>query len=328
MNVHVAKLSADEEARLLQLFDVQEKNIKRSFLEFVRDAKSDAPMKEILTLLDQNRVDDAINYINRFVDRLGNTVVEAFRQSVSTNVAGMAGRIAELNPRIIVSFDSTSPRVVQIMQQNKFEFIQEFTEEQRQATRYALTEALSQGYGSRQAAIRFRQSIGLTTTQLRAVDNYRALLEGNSAEALSRNLRDRRSDNATRNAINSGRALNKDQIDRMVARYEQRYLIYRSENIARTEMHAAVSQGNDEAVRQVTEQSGIDPSQIKRTWHTNLDGRERDWHETMNGQTVGLDEPFIDGLGNRLMYAGDKKAPAKTIISCRCWVTHQIGQVN
>jgi len=46
----------------------------------------------------------------------------------------------------------------------------------------------------------------------------------------------------------------------------------------------------------------------------------------MDGQEVGLEEPFTDGDGNRLMFPGDPNAPPATTVSCRCVVTHRVKQ--
>jgi uncharacterized protein with gpF-like domain len=276
-------------------------------------------------MLEQNRVDDAIAFVNSFTIPLGNAVAEAIRNAAGAGVKAMAPKVQNINPEISISFNPLSTRLIQIMTQNRLEFISEFTEEQRQATRYALVQAIEQNMTARQAAARFRDSIGLTARQLQAVDNYRRLLEEGSAEALGRTLADSRFDRTVSNAVSGVKSLTKSQIDRMVERYTERYLVYRSEMIARTESVKAVSQGNDEAIRQVVLQSGLSNSSVTRTWHSIHDSRTRDHHRSLDGKQVGLDEPFIDGLGNRVMYPGDPNAPPITTIQCRCVVTHSIG---
>ena len=56
----------------------------------------------------------------------------------------------------------------------------------------------------------------------------------------------------------------------------------------------------------------------KKVWLAGADGRTRDWHIDMDGQEKGLDEPFIDGLGNKLDYPKDPSAPPETVYNCRC----------
>ena len=59
-----------------------------------------------------------------------------------------------------------------------------------------------------------------------------------------------------------------------------------------------------------------------KKWNTIIDGREREWHEEVNGTTIPLSEPFAVG-GELLMYPLDTSlgAGADNIANCRCWLT-------
>lgn len=80
----------------------------------------------------------------------------------------------------------------------------------------------------------------------------------------------------------------------------------RSEKIARTETHNTVSAG--------THETYIAANIQQREWLTTIDGRERDSHAAINGEIVGINQPFSNGL----MYPGDPSGPAEEIINCRC----------
>lgn len=68
---------------------------------------------------------------------------------------------------------------------------------------------------------------------------------------------------------------------------------------------------------------------MKKVWMATPDGRTRDWHVDLDGQEVGVDEEFIDGVGNALMYPGDPGGAPETVYNCRCtMVSHVIGFVN
>ena len=56
-----------------------------------------------------------------------------------------------------------------------------------------------------------------------------------------------------------------------------------------------------------------------KTWKTIIDGREREWHEEVNGVTIPIDEPF-EVNGELLMYPLDDSlgASADNIANCRC----------
>ena len=92
---------------------------------------------------------------------------------------------------------------------------------------------------------------------------------------------------------------------------------HRTEMIARTETHGAMSAGNNELFKQ----AGVQ----KREWLATGDGRTRDthmtaWNKYSEGGIPGaitFQQSFIVG-GHHLRYPGDKQAPIKETISCRC----------
>ena len=206
------------------------------------------------------------------------------------------------------------------MQQERLALIREFTEQQRQATRLAMTDGITRGLNPIDQARAFRNSIGLTQRQQASVINYRRLLEQASlgdGEALTRSLRDRRFDPTIRRAIRTGEPLSQAQIDRMVERYGDRSVKYRAEVIGRTEAQRAVHAGQDEAIRQAVEDGPIEPPEVRREWISARDGRVRDSHADLNGVVRGLDETF-PGRDGALRFPGDPWAPPSETIQCRC----------
>lgn len=89
----------------------------------------------------------------------------------------------------------------------------------------------------------------------------------------------------------------------------------RSEVIARTEITAQLNAG----LLLQYDDVGVE----MKEWVTNIDGFERDSHRAMNGETVGIKEPFSNGL---MMPAGDGD-PAETC-NCRCSCFPVIGGTN
>ena len=228
-----------------------------------------------------------------------------------------------------IAFDLTDPVAAEAMRQATLAFIREFTEAQRIATREALSQAIVDRVGTRGAARRFRNSIGLTIRQQAAVANYERLLGEGSAEALLRDLRDHRFDPTVRRAIASGEPLSRVQIDRMVERYRDRYLAYRAHTIARTETLTIISEAREEGLRQALQQTGLSTNVVVRQWRTTLDAKTRDTHRGMDRQSVaGVDTPFRSPSGALLRYPGDRSAPAAERINCRCVVTHEIKKVE
>lgn len=81
----------------------------------------------------------------------------------------------------------------------------------------------------------------------------------------------------------------------------------RARTIARTETAGALNSAEMVAARE----SGI---VVQKEWLSQGDERVRDSHAAIDGQRVGLGEPF----GNGLQQPGDQNGPPEEVISCRC----------
>lgn len=174
-----------------------------------------------------------------------------------------------------------------------------------------------------------RRGLTLTGRQVRAVDNFRRMLEDGSSESLTRQLRDRRFDPTLRRAIAGEIVLTTDQIDRMVQRYIDRQIDFRARTIAATEAVRIANESDNLFWRQAVESGQVDVNQIKRKWITSKDEKVRPSHRFAGRQpAVDLDEPFLTGDGNSLRFPGDPRAPASDTINCRCWVRTDLVEVS
>lgn len=307
-----------------RLLDRMEPRLAQAFLAAVLVAQRENTLDELTDLAREGRLMDVINDIaNAGAGNLSDAINAAFIDSGVAVAAGMAETFEQ-----VISFDRVNVRAVEIMQQNRLRLIVEFAQEQRIATREALQDGIRRGLNPRDTAREFRSSIGLTSRQQRAVQNYRRLLEQGSSEALNRQLRDRRFDPTVRRAVRGDLILTPEQINRMVQRYRERTLKFRSEVIARTESLRAVHEGTEEGFRQALENRVIDARTLVRTWHVRRDGRERDSHHTMQGQKRQIGEAFLSGAGNRLRFPGDINAPASETIQCRCAVSTRVLRLS
>jgi hypothetical protein len=285
-------------------------------METVSRIKDNISLKRIENLLTRGQMDEALKVAETSVSRMANEFIR-FSILAGQDTAALLENLFD----ITVSFDQTNVRAVNSMRNNRLRLIREFSNEQRKATREALIYGISEGLNPKAQALAFRDSIGLTARQQQAVNNYRRLLKSNSAEALTRALRDRRFDPTVMNSIKNGKALTKPEIDRMVDRYRERYLKYRSEVIARTEALRTAHQGTEEMFMQAIESGSFASDALVREWVTAHDERVRSSHSAMDGQQRPFGQPFISGEGNALMYPGDPSAPASETIQCRCVVT-------
>lgn len=85
--------------------------------------------------------------------------------------------------------------------------------------------------------------------------------------------------------------------------------IARADRIARTEVHGALNEGEFERA------SANSDILTRKQWLHSGNGRNpRDWHVDMDGETVGIDEDFSNGL----QFPGESGAPAEEVINCGC----------
>lgn len=314
-----------ERERLEKLVAKQAKSIQSAFREFIQSANSKRVLDEVSALLEHRDVEGALKIVDQYVVRFANVIPKAMIDVGSAEAYALGLQLFRLPGAVAVGFDPTYPRAAELIRASRMDLITRFSGQQRDAVRQALDRAFMTGQGPIATARAFRSAIGLTPRMEAAVFNYRTLLETGSREALMRDLRDRRFDPTVARAAEEGGTLTNEQIDRMVERYRFRAIQLRAETIARTEGTRATSEARREATQQMIDDTGVESSRVDRVWYPTLDDRTRDAHASMAGQRVGMDEPFTDGDGNRLMYPGDPSAPAKTTIGCRCVVAIEIG---
>lgn len=307
--------AVDPAQRLLDLIAKAEPRLRRALLNAIAAARNLTTLEVLAELIELGRFQEAI---------------DAAAQAAILSLAGETSAIYILAGQegaeflsdvleVAVDFDQVNARAVSIMQQERFRMIEEFTAAQRQATRAALVDGIQRGLNPIEQARNFRASIGLTAKQQVAVENYRKLLTQGSSEALSRDLRDRRFDATVRRAIRNGEPLTATQINRMVSRYNDRFIIFRSNTIARTEALRTVHQGTEEAYEQAFEQGALDRDQVERTWNAAGDDRVRDTHDDYDGEVRAVGEKW-----GPLRFPGDSQAPPRETVQCRCALSTRI----
>lgn len=317
-------MAISERVRLERMLAGVEGLVKQSFMAFLRDVRSDAVIREVANALERRDFERAFKIVDSYIARFSAVIPRAFQRAARLEMEHASETLKPLAGVVALSFDPGDLRAAQLMRRAQLQFIRDFSAEQRRATTRALSEALATGAGPIEAARAFRDSIGLSTYQQGVVSNYRRLLVNGEAEALDRAVRDRRFDSTVRSAVRTGEPLSSAQINRMTDRYRERFIMLRAETIARTESTRVTSMARQEAFRQTVDDLGLDRSQLRRVWNATHDARTRDSHRDMDGQEVAFDQPFVSGLGNRLMYPGDPSAPIEDTIQCRCVVTNRV----
>ena len=106
-----------------------------------------------------------------------------------------------------------------------------------------------------------------------------------------------------------------DRVQTVLTATGSEYWPNRARTVARTETMAAVNAGAYAGAVRDAEERG-DPAPFK-VWLATDDTRTRPTHHEADGQRTLLTEPFIVG-GARLLYPGDPRGPADSVVNCRC----------
>ena len=93
---------------------------------------------------------------------------------------------------------------------------------------------------------------------------------------------------------------------------------------ARTMVTGAENRGRFDRYREY-EDEGVEMTKI---WIATPDAHVRDWHLSMDGQEVPVNDYFIDGHGNELEYPGDEMAEPETVYNCRCSMKSHIKGIK
>lgn len=254
------------------------------------------------------------------LDAAGRRLAQEWSRSFNVAADATADTISA-GIRTLADFDPSAGSAVARMVTNRRRLITKFVGVQKAATREAVIEGFARGLDPKSLARTIRGSIGLSERQVQSVNNFRRLVTEGKAAALRRELRDKRFDRTLERAIEGDLKLTEGQIDRMVSRYEERMLKYRSETIARTESLRATHEGTEEMFQQAIETGNIDGESLERKWNTSGQENVRGSHQAMQGQKRPLGEPFLTGKGNLLQRPGDPDAPNSETSQCVCAVS-------
>ena len=166
---------------------------------------------------------------------------------------------------------------------------------------------IEQTFGQKQKALlgSFEPTVGTNSIMRDFVRSFGLLKIVQISSTTIKQLR-----NVINRSINEG--LSERETSKLIRERAPIIAASRAQTIARTETHAAANY----AVHESFLSTGIE---ARREWVSATDERTRDDHIAANGQTVGLNEPFIVG-NEELMYAGDPSGSPEQVVNCRCAV--------
>lgn len=181
----------------------------------------------------------------------------------------MVFRVEKARSRIDVP---PNPHSLKWIREHGGELVQGISDEQRGVIRDALAAMHKEGRRPQSVESTIKSLVGLNEQQAGAVERRR----GTMLEA----------------------GVDFDKVDAAVEHYADDLLDARAETIARTEGKEAIERGQADAWR-VAQNEQLLPAATRRRWTSMPDSDRRcDMCESMDGQIVGLDEPFVsDDVG-------------------------------
>lgn len=316
--------------------------IRKAFQQSIANMKG-AKLSDLIKAIEAKDIDAAIKILK--IDRTSLSALETELNNAYYSgaelVVDKVGNVQTKVGNVLFQFDYRSAAAERWVAEYSSKLIQEVTEEQKSLVRLALEKEIAAGTNPRTAALslvgkvdpvtgsRVGGMIGLHPTQSQWLGKAWEELNNLDPRYLTRGLRDPRFDSMVKKAIVDGVPLTDEQIRTIMARMEARTLKYRGDVIARTESINALRAGQHEGIKQAVEMGEVDQQDVMKEWDATMDSRTRDSHADMDGEQVGIDEPFNvnDSL---MMYPGDTSmgAAPEEVIQCRCRVSYKIDFIG
>ena len=89
---------------------------------------------------------------------------------------------------------------------------------------------------------------------------------------------------------------------------------------ARTSITSCENAGRFASMNQAEEMGVV----LEKQWEATPDGRTRDSHQDIDGETVGIHEEFSNGLD----YPGDPGGAPEEVYNCRCTMVPVVGRLD
>lgn len=318
---------------LLKSIEALEPSFKTAFLGSIADIKSAAQMSVIVRALEENRLDDVIRALHlspEFFAPLDDAIRAAYLQGGRDSLAALPALTEPGGGRLEIRFGGNSPRAQRWVSNHSSNLITAVSQDAKASARTVIEEAIRIGRNPRSTALdlvgrinkvtgrREGGIIGLTNPQTGHVIKARSeLFRGGPrgmSKFLGRKRRNKSFDKLILKHIADGTDLSLKDVDRIVQSYENSLLLLRGETVARTESLAAFNAGQQEGVAQLVESGAVEQEQVRRVWRTSKDSRVRDLHQTMDGESVGLNETFSNGL----LFPAEPGGAPEQVINCRC----------
>lgn len=331
------------EKQLLELLEKYAPEIRDAVLEGIREIRDTARVNEIVRMIESGNVEGALRalgYNPAVFNRYYIAMMQTFEAGGLALMAQLPTYTADATGvRTMLRFNPRSPDAERWLREQSSSLITNIEADVREAVRTTLDEGMREGRNPRSVALdlvgRINRTtgkreggvVGLGEREIAWSISVRRKLLSLDPSYFDMKMRDKRFDSIVRKAIEAGKPLTDEQVTKLVGRYREIALKARGDLIGRTEALAALQTSEWQSTRQALEQSGLPLAAAHKVWDSAGDGRVRDSHRELDGQRVGMDEPFVSPItGARMMHPHDLTlgAPAREVIACRCRVRYEI----
>jgi len=330
----------------LDLLDRMTPTVKAAFLQSVQEIKDAATIAAIVEAIKQGNATAAVEAVG-LTSAAFRPLSAAIERAFETGGIFTADQIRRPVGKAVFRFDVRNSRAEAWLREFSSDLVTRINAEQLEQIRNVIEAGMRAGINPRSIALdivgridpltgkRTGGIIGLNGPQTKWLTNAREELQnmhlGDPGNYFARELRDKRFDATVKKALDTGKPLTSDEVTKLTTQYENNLLRYRGETIARDQTLTALNKSQDEAIKQIVDTGNYEERDISRVWDsTGNDGRTRETHLEMEGQTVAVNEPFVTPDGYRMMFPGDNSlgAPPAETINCRCVVKLKIDYIG
>lgn len=316
--------------------------VREAFRAALRDIVDNAILAQVVNAIERNDVEAAFRALG-ISPPVFNPIISVLSQTVNQAGLMMMAQMPKYTTdstgiKTMLRFNIRDPRAERWIKDQSGTLITNIEREIRDAVRNTMQAGLAEGRNPRSVALdivgridprsksRVGGAVGLNNQQEAWSRSFRTKLLTRDPGYFDMKLRDKRFDGIVQRAIDEGKPLDRETVDKLVTRYRDNALRFRGEQIARTETHQAMMYGEWLSVSQSLEQTDLPPDATVKIWDSREDGRTRHSHVHMDGQTRKVNEPFVSPIsGAKMMYPGDTSlgATGDEVIACRCRVIYK-----
>lgn len=333
------------------LINVLTPEIRAIFLEVIQNIVDDAIFADMVKAIEKGDVAGAfraLGFDSAAIHPLVKAIEDAFERGGNVTADDFPSPLKTPVGNIVFRFDMRNTRAEQYVRDHSAQLVTRLTEEARLNVQATIERGLAAGNNPRTTALdivgridpvtkqRTGGIVGLAANQEQWVASARKKLVDLDKSYFTMTLRDKRYDSIVAKAIQDGKSLPSDTVDKLISSYKNKALKFRADSIARTETLQAIAASEWQAHKQAVDSGAINNNDIGKDWDSAGDNSVRHTHRELDKtyhtdeDAISLDDPFVSPSGALMMFPGDTSlgAGGDEIIGCRCRVRYVVDWIG